>query len=297
MQIAVLGLGAMGTRMAANLLKAGYAVTVYNRTPERALALEQQGAVYAASPRAAAERADLVLSMVRDDEASRAVWLDPASGAIHSLRPDAIAVESSTLTPAWVQQLATRIEGVGAAFLEAPVLGSRPQAEAAQLIALVGGSAAELARSRAVLAAMAGTIHHVGPIGAGALMKLVVNTQLSVQTALLAELLGLLERQGIDAEQAVGLLNGLPTTSPAMQAAGRLMAARSFAPLFPIALVEKDLGYALAAARGAGASTPLLAVAHDLYAAAVERGFGGDHIVGIRQLFEQPPVDGGARLV
>lgn len=287
MRIAVLGLGAMGTRMAGNLLKAGHTVTVYNRTPERALVLQQQGALQAPTPCAAAEGAELVLSMVRDDDASRAVWLNPDEGAIHSLRPGAMAIESSTLTPAWVQALAASIEKTGAAFLEVPVLGSRPQAEAGQLIALVGGSADDLARVSAVLAAITGVIHHVGPIGAGALMKLVVNTQLSVQVALLAEMLGVLERQGIGADQAVSLLHSLPTTSPALQVGGKLMAARSFAPLFPIALVEKDLGYALAAARGAGASTPLLAVAHELYAAAVERGFGDDHIVGIRQLFEQ----------
>lgn len=283
--ISVLGLGAMGSRIAHNLLQAGFPVTVYNRSAERAAPLVAAGARLAPTPRAAAEGADVVLSMVRDEEASRAVWLDAETGAIHSLRPGTVAVEMSTLTPAWTQELAGLVAATGAELLEAPVLGTRPQAEARQLIVLAGGAAEALERVRPALTATASAMHHIGPVGAAGAMKLAVNTLYGVQVAIWAEMLTLLERQGIGTTQAVEVLNTLPTTSPALQVAGRLMAAGTYAPLFPIALVAKDFGYALALAEGLGVASPLLAATRAVYEDAVGQGFGGDNIVGVTQLY------------
>ena len=140
-RIAVLGMGAMGSRIAQKLLKTNYQVIVYNRTADKAKLLVEQGAIYAAKPREAAEQADIVISMVTDDLASRAVWLDPETGAILGLSKNAIAIESSTLTVNWTRELAAAIAGHGAEFLDAPVVGSRPQADAGKLIYLVGGKA------------------------------------------------------------------------------------------------------------------------------------------------------------
>lgn len=285
-KITVLGLGAMGSRMARNFLKAGYTVTLYNRSPERAVALRAEGAVLAPTPRAAAEGADVIISMVRDDEASRAIWLSADTGAIHGLGTGTVAIESSTLTPGWVSELAGKLRATGAAFVEAPVLGTRPQAEAAQLIYLVGGAAADLARVEEVLKATSSVIHHVGGIGSGAAMKLAVNTLYGVQVAIWAEMLALLDTQGITPARAVEVLNTLPTTSPALQGAGKLMAAQNYAPLFPIELVEKDFGYALATARTLGVATPTLATVHAIYADAKARGYGSDNIVGVKQVFD-----------
>src|ERR1700761_3541667 len=139
-KIAVLGLGAMGSRMAANLLKAGHQVTVWNRTPDVAAALVAAGAKQVLTPREAAMGADFVIAMVRDDEASRTIWLAPETGALAGLAKDAIAIESSTLSPSWVRELGGVVAKKGVAFLEAPVAGSRPQAEAGQLVYLVGGN-------------------------------------------------------------------------------------------------------------------------------------------------------------
>jgi 3-hydroxyisobutyrate dehydrogenase len=288
MHITILGAGAMGSRMAHNFLKAGYAVTVYNRSPERVTALQDAGAKVAPTPRAAAEGADVVIGMVRDNAASREVWLHDDTGALHGLGSNAVAVESSTVTPQWIKQLADQIPSTGAAFLEAPVLGTRPQAEAGQLIYLVGGEAATLERVEPVLKVTSNAIHHIGGIGSAAAMKLAVNTLYGVQVAIWAEMLTLLDRQGIAPTQAVEVLNTLPTTSPTLQGAGKLMAAGNHAPLFPIELVEKDFGYALATAQTLGAATPILAATHALYAAAVARGYGNNNIVGIKQLFDMP---------
>lgn len=286
MRVAFLGLGAMGSRVAHNLLAAGFTLTVFNRSPERAAPLIAAGATAAATPRHATEEADVVLSMLRDDEASREVWLSAETGVHHGLRPGMVAVELSTLTPGWVATLAEALRPAGVAFVDAPVVGTRPQAERGQLIVLAGGDAATLERIRPVLAATASMIHHIGPVGAGSAMKLAVNTLYGVQVAAWAEMLVLLERRGIEADRAVAILNSLPTTSPALQVAGQLMAAASYAPLFPIDLVAKDFGYALALAEAAGASSPLLAAAHRVYADAGARGYGGDNIVGVKQVYE-----------
>lgn len=284
--IAVLGAGAMGARVARNLLEAGHMVTVYNRSPERVKPLQNLGAMLATTPRAAAEGVAVVFSMVRDDAASRAVWLDEETGAINGLAAGAVAIESSTLTPEWVRTLAERVHLHGASFLDAPVLGTRPQAEAKQLIYLVGGAASALERVAPLLAATSSAVHHMGEVGAGATMKLAVNTLYGVQVAIWAETLALLDAQGIAVTDAVQVLNSLPTTSPALQGAGKLMAAGSYAPLFPIELVAKDFSYALAIARALGAATPTLAAVAALYAQAEARGYGADNIVGVKQLFD-----------
>lgn len=210
LKVAFLGLGAMGSRIAYNLLKAGYMLNVYNRSPGRAASLVIVGATAAATPRGAVAGADVVLSRVRDDEASQEVWLAAETGALHGLRPGAVAVELSTLPPSWMEVLAGAVESAGAAFVDAPVVGTRPQAEARQLIVLAGGEAVALERVRPVLAATASAIHHVGPLGSGSAMKLAVNTLYGVQVAAWAEMLALLERRGMGSTQAVALLNSLP---------------------------------------------------------------------------------------
>lgn len=281
----MLGLGAMGSRMAARLLAAGHAVVVYNRTPGPIDGLFERGARVAATAREAAGDAEIVLAMVRDDEASRRVWTDPDHGALLGMRPGAIAIEASTVTPTWIASLAQQARAVEVELLDAPVLGSRPQAEAGVLISLVGGSAATLERARELLAAYTGAIHHVGPTGAGARMKLIVNALFGVQVAALAELLALAERGGLDRSAAVELLATLPVTSPALAGVARLIATDNHAPQFPIDLVGKDLGYLLADAGPLGARTPLAAAAEAVYADASAQGFAADNISGVARLY------------
>ena len=286
--IAFLGLGAMGARMAERLLDTDHRLVVYNRTVERAQPLVARGATLAATPREAAEDADLVLSMVRDDEASRAVWLDDASGALPALRSDAVAVEMSTLSPLAVEALGAEMAARGIAFLDAPVVGSRPHAESGALTFLVGGDADTLERARAVLDHLGGAVHHVGPVGAGAAMKLAVNALFATQAAALAETLGSLQQSGLAVRDAVAVLNALPTTSPAASRVGTLMAERAFAPNFPIHLVAKDLGYATDLAARSGLDGRVLPAVRSSFERAERAGHGGDDIVGIAQLFLEP---------
>lgn len=283
--IALLGAGAMGRRMAARWLQAGHQLVVYNRTPERAAPLVEQGARLAESPAAAAADAQLVIGMVTGDEASRVVWLDPDTGAAQALQPDAVAVASSTLTLRWVEQLGAEMARRGVSFLDAPVVGSRPQAETGALIYLVGGEAQPLERVRPVLEACARSVVHCGPVGGGTAIKLAVNASFGVQVALLAEMLGMLERAGISRSVASELLAPLPITSPAAVGVGKLMAAGEYAPMFPIDLVHKDFRYITEVAEQLGMSVPLTSAARSVYAAARQAGHGGDNIVGVAQLY------------
>lgn len=284
--VAVLGTGAMGSRMAKRLLKAGYPTVVYNRTAERARALVDDGATVAATPREAAARADAVIAMVSDDTASRAMWFDDGDGAAAGLRRDALAIESSTLTPAWIGELGATLGAQGARFLDAPVVGSRPQADAGALIYLVGGAADHVAAARDLLAAMGGAVHHVGATGSATVVKLAVNAVFACQAAALAEVLGVVRHAGLDVKETMKLLATLPITSPAMQGVGAQIVDRNFAPLFPVSLVEKDLRYVLALARAVGAAAPSCQTVHDLFAGANASGHGGDNISGIAQIFK-----------
>ena len=199
---------------------------------------------------------------------------------------DAVAVESSTLMPAWVKTLGGEMTSAGVAFLDAPVVGSRPQAEAGQLIYLVGGDGETLARVRDVLLQMGGALHHVGPVGAGATFKLAVNALFGIHVAALSEMLGMLRRAGISDAEAVDVLGEMPITSPALRGIGALIAARKFEPLFPIALVEKDLRYALETSRDLGTGTPTTSTVRAVYQDAIDAGYGGDNIAGVAQLFD-----------
>lgn len=281
-RIAFLGLGAMGRRMALRLHSAGHDVVVYNRSgvpPGLASLLTA-----AASPAVAAAGAELVISMVSEDAASRAVWLG-VEGAAAALRPGAVAIESSTLSPSWVTTLAMKVREAGAEFLDAPVLGSLPQAEAGALIYLIGGPAEVSERVRPVLSALGGTLHHLGETPAGATAKLLVNTLFATQVAVLGELLAVARRTGLAAHRLTEVLATLPVTSAAAKGAAAAMVSARFEPQFPIALVRKDLGYALAMATGAGASAPVTQRIAEQFTHASERGLDLENITAVCKLY------------
>jgi 3-hydroxyisobutyrate dehydrogenase-like beta-hydroxyacid dehydrogenase len=283
--IAFLGLGAMGSRMAANLLKAGNSLTVWNRSPGPAQSLQESGAKVAATPRSAATDADFVVSMVRDDAASRHVWLDSADGALRGMTPGSVAIESSTLSLEWIKDLVSTCTAHQVDLLDAPVLGSRPQAAEAKLIYLVGGAMDTVERVKPVLQAMGSAVHVTGKVGTGAAMKLVANALFGIQVAAVAELLGLIQRQGIELARAVEILGATPLLSPAAKGAATLMHSGDFSPLFPTELVEKDLGYASHAAAQCNSGVPLIEATRTVFATALSRGMGAENLTGIVRLY------------
>ena len=281
--VAVLGLGAMGSRMALKLLQAGYPVAVWNRTQVAAMCeLVGLGARRAATPRAAAEGADLVLSVVRDDAASRQVWLD-VDGACAGLSPKAVAIESSTLSLAWVRELAAAMAAQGQMFLDAPVLGSRAQAEAASLVYVVGGEPQTLDRVRDALTCLGSAAHHMGPAGSGAAAKLLLNAMLGVQVAALAELLAV-ARANLDVSRFQDVFGMTAVCSPAAKAALDGMVAGAFAPAFPVALIDKDLRYLLEAAGDAGAA-PLVRSTLEVFERGQSAGYGELNMTAVSRLY------------
>lgn len=284
-KIAFLGLGAMGSRMAANLAKTGHDITVWNRDPAKAEAFCKQSAAMAGSPKAAAEGADFVFSMVTDDAAARKVWLDPVTGAVGAMKPGAVAIECSTVTPAWIRELSAVVEGRKAHLIDAPVAGSRPQAEAAQLVFMVGGEAAAFEKAKPVLEALAASVMHVGKISQGAVLKLAVNTLFAAQLESVAELLGFLSRNGFDVEQAAEMIGKFPIVAPPIAGAAKMMATRNTTPLFTIDLIEKDLGYIIDTAKASGADLPGATSARAAFQRAQGKGLGQSNVSGLAAVF------------
>jgi 3-hydroxyisobutyrate dehydrogenase len=272
-RVAVLGVGVMGGGMARRVLAAGFPLTVWNRTPERMNPLEQAGAVRAATPREAAAGADVILSMVADDDASRTVWTGTA-GALDAARAGVLLIESSTLSPSWVEELATRASQCGCHFLEAPVTGSRTHAADGQLLFLAGGDGDALDHARPILDVLGRGVVHLGPVGSGARMKLINNFVCGVQVAALAEAIALIERSGLALDAALTiLLDGAPG-SPLVNAVAPRMASRDYTVAFTLALMRKDLTYAIAEGESRGVPLSTAAAARRLFDAALQGGWG-----------------------
>ena len=283
-KIAVLGMGAMGSRMAMSLLKAEYEVIVWNRSLNKTRKIERAGAKVAKTPYEAAQNADFVISMVRDDEASKQVWLEDY-GALAGMSQDAIAIDSSTLSVAWTKELGQQFARQGVAFLDAPVVGTRPQAETAQLIYFVGGDAAIFDRAKSILQTMGSVVNYVGAVGSGMAIKLAVNSLFAVQVAAVGELISMMCQSGLDEAEAVETIASTPVCSPAAKQAAIAMTNRKFVPLFPIELVAKDLSYAIATAKENKTKLPLVTATLAVFATAIERGYGADNITGIARLY------------
>jgi 3-hydroxyisobutyrate dehydrogenase len=276
--VAFMGLGVMGRGMAARLIEQRVPLVVWNRSRERADALVAEsgsaGARVAASPREAAAAADIVLSMVADDRASRAVWLGE-DGALAGAKPQTVLVESSTLSPAWIEELAARAAARGCVLLDAPVTGSRPQAASGQLLFLVGGAAEPLERARPVLAMMSRAILHLGPTGSGSRLKLVNNFVCGVQAVALAEAVAMIERTGLNRDLATSVLAEGAPGSPLVKALGPRMTSADPTVHFGLDLMRKDLSYAIAEADRFGLRLETAAAARDRFSQASAAGLGG----------------------
>jgi 3-hydroxyisobutyrate dehydrogenase len=288
-RIAFLGLGIMGAGMAGRLLESGARVTVYNRTPARAAPLVARGAVVASTPRDAVNDADVVFSMVADDAASFGVW-DGGSGALAGVRPGTVLVDCSTVTVARVTELAESARRVGCELVDAPVTGSKMQAAAGELVFLVGGSEEALERIRLALDAMGRTIVHLGPVGSGALVKLINNFLAGVQAASLAEAVAIIERSSLDRTQAVAaIVNGSPG-SPVMKTLASRILADDFSPNFYLHLLAKDLGYAIGEGESRGVPMAMASAAREILQMSIARGDGDKDMAAVVEQFRDGTV-------
>jgi 3-hydroxyisobutyrate dehydrogenase-like beta-hydroxyacid dehydrogenase len=265
------GLGVMGGRMAKRLLDAGHRVVGYNRTRAKAQGLIDAGLEPVPSPRAAAEAADVVFSMVTDSAALEAVARGP-QGLLAGLQRSAVYVEMSTVDPALTRALGLEVAGRGASMLDAPVSGSVATLDAGQLSFMVGGDAAVLDRVRPYLTAIGPTITHVGPLGLAVTMKIAANLGLAVQMLAFSEAVCLAEKAGIARPRAVEALLRSVIASPMVKYRGPFVLGMPAEAWFDVGMMQKDLRLALGLARSVGVTLPSTALAHELLTAA--RGLG-----------------------
>jgi 3-hydroxyisobutyrate dehydrogenase-like beta-hydroxyacid dehydrogenase len=266
--IGLIGLGLMGRPMGANLLKAGYSLTVWNRTAPRAEGLVKHGAKFAASPRIVAAASDVLLTIVSDPPALEEVlWGTPgkSDGALEGLRPGTVYVDSSTVSPALARRIAGACGERGARFLDAPVTGGTWGAEKGELVFMVGGEASTLKEVEPVLAAMGKRWFHLGPHGAGQTIKLAVNMILALQVEALAEALALVTSAGLPGEKLVEVLQSSMGRSGVLDVKAPMLLKGDFPASFPLRLMHKDLRLVLELANQLGVILPATAAARETY--------------------------------
>jgi 3-hydroxyisobutyrate dehydrogenase len=280
LKVGLLGLGTMGSGMAAVLLKAGFPLALYNRTPERGAAFQAQGARLVATPKQAAEVCDVVLAMVADDNASRQVWT-ARDGALAGVKHGAILIECSTISPTWARALAGLAAKQGCGFLDAPVTGSKAQASSGALRFLVGGEANCIQRAEPVFRALGTEIIAFGPVGSGALMKLINNMICGVQIASLGEAIALIEKSGLNSTEALRVLTSGAPGSPLVRGVATRMAEGDPTVNFSVRLMQKDLSYALAEGNSHSIALPTVQAALNAFQRTTESGLGDRDISSV----------------
>ena len=274
--IAFLGLGRMGSAMAARLLAAGHRLHVYNRTRVRAERLAHDGATVHATAKDACAGVDAVISMVSDDAASRSLWLDTDGVFEAGLAPGTLAIECSTLSRNWVLELAEEAKRRQLRYIDAPVTGLPNMAAAGELTMLVGADAEDLRAAQPILSAFSKQTFHFGTIGAGTAYKLMINLLGAIQIASLAEGMAIAERAGLDLHTvAEAIATGQAASPQVVRNARRIVEGNHEENvLFTPELRLKDVRYALQLAKSLGLGAPFGAVASEAYAQLCKLGFG-----------------------
>jgi 3-hydroxyisobutyrate dehydrogenase len=265
-------------------LKAGYALTVYNRTQQKAQPLIDAGATWADSPRAAAQGADIVISVVGDDAASRGIWLGQ-QGALAAMKQGAVALECTTLSVGWVRELAAQAQTCGVRFVDAPMAGSKAAAAAGQLTLYIGATPELFEELHPVLAAFAANITHFGPTGSGAMYKLINNMIAATHATALAEGIAMAEKAGLDMSIVLQTITSGAVASPIVKMKAQQMVERDHTDTnFALRWMHKDLTYALRAADELGVPLPDAALAHELLRMAMQRGWADQDFAVVAEL-------------
>lgn len=272
--VGLIGLGLMGKPMARNLLRAGFPLTVWNRTASRADEIVRAGAKLAGNPREVAAQSEFLVTVVSDPPAVEEVIFGAGgrgeTGALAGLRPGSTLIDCSTVTPDLARRLAAACLARGINFLDAPVTGGTWGAEKGELVFMIGGKADVLDRAKPVLEALGKKFFLLGPHGAGQTVKLGMNLLLALEVEALAESLALVTAAGIPAERLVEVMQSSMGRSPLLDVKAALMLQNEFPPSFPLRLMHKDVRLALEMARSCGVVLPAGAAAYATYTAVQE---------------------------
>ena len=273
-ELGFVGLGAMGGTVAKRLVDAGHTVHGWNRTPEKARWLVDQGMLPAGSPREAAERSEIVFSMVTDTKALEAVTRGP-DGILAGLSPGEVYVDMTTGSPANARALAADVEELGARMLDAPISGAPTTVEQGKASIMVGGDPEAFDRARPVLEDVGPVVRRIGDNGQALLMKIAINLSLFVQMTSYSEGLLIAEKGGIDRETAVEAMMNSVIASPMIKYRGPFVLDQPEEAWFDCNMMQKDMLLALEAGREYGVTMPTTATSNELLTAA--RGMGLDH--------------------
>ena len=270
----------MGSRMAANLVGAGFEVHAWNRT--RARAEELEGGIVEDTPAAAAAAAGIVITMVVDAPEVEDVLFGP-DGAAEGLGEGGLVVDMSTIAPSASRAIAARLAERGIGFLDAPVTGSKPKAADGTLTIMAGGDAGDFERARPFFEAMGKLVLHVGPQGHGSMIKLINNTIAAVNTAAIAEGIALANAADVDTEKLVEVVGAGSGASAMLDLKAGPISERNYETLFKLGHMLKDVRHCLAEARELGVELPLAAAAEQLYAAADAAGHYDDDFAAVAE--------------
>jgi len=284
--VGFIGLGIMGSRMAANLRRAGNELTVFNRTRETAeqWAAEHGGQV-ASSPREVAERADVVITMLVNGAQVEDALLGEG-GAVDAAREGALFVDMSTIAPADARRLGAALRERGHGFVDAPVTGSAPKAQDGTLTIMVGAGEAELERARPLFEAMGERIVHAGEVGQGQAVKVISNSVSATNCVVLAQALVVGRQAGVDLDALLEVMGSGSANSTMLQLKGRPMLEHDFSPLFKLEHMLKDVRLCLDETLSAGTGFPFAAMAGELYAMGVGRGLGEQDFAAVLEVIE-----------
>lgn len=272
-RIGFIGTGLMGLPMARNLLKAGFPVTAYNRTRRRAEPLTADGATIADSPRAAAERSDVVITIVSDTPDVQQVILGEG-GVMEGARPGQVVIDMSTISPRVTRQIAAALEARGVEMLDAPVSGGEKGAIEGTLSIMVGGKREVFEQCRPVFEAMGKKLVYCGDHGQGQMVKLCNQIAIASNLVAAAEAVTFAKRAGLDPMTMIEAVGAGAAGSWVINVLGPKMAAHDFAPGFMVKLQQKDLRLVMEAASELSVSLPGAALAHQLFAAVEAEGHG-----------------------
>lgn len=263
-KVGLIGLGLMGSPMARNLLKAGFPLTVWNRTRAKAEKLGQEGAKVANSPQEVAADSDVLITIVSGPPALEQV-LFGAIGALSELKKGSVLVDSSTVSPALARRIAKSCSERGVEFLDAPVTGGTWGAEKGELVFMIGGKKDVLDRVEPILQAVGKRFFLLGPNGAGQTVKLAMNMILALQVEALAESLELVTRAGVPGERLIEVLQSSMARAQVLDVKAPMLMKRDFTPSFPLRLMHKDMGLAMDLAKELGLDLPAGAAAFKAY--------------------------------
>jgi 3-hydroxyisobutyrate dehydrogenase len=285
-RVGFIGLGTMGSAMAANVVRAGYPLTVWNRTAGRAPELAGLGASFAETPAAVAADSDIVVICVSDTPDVESVLFGP-DGVAAGAREGTLVIDCSTIAPSGSWRFAERLDGLGLAMVDAPVSGGSEGASNATLTIFVGGHERDVERARPVLTAMGRTITHVGPIGAGQAVKAVNQVILAGAYLGVAEGIVLAIKAGLDVTQVIEALGGGAAQSWVLANRSGRMVDNDYPLGFKLSLHRKDLGIALGLADQLGASLPLAAMTAALESGLIAQGHGDEDMSAVARAIRQ----------